>query len=508
MKHVVVIGAGPAGLTAAYELLTQADDMKVTVVEETGCIGGISKTVPIRGNLMDIGGHRFITKDQRVIDFWEKMLPLQGHPSLDDKMLGRACSLNEGGPDPEMTDAVLLMRHRISRILFDSKFYDYPMSLKLDTIKNLGLKDTSLVGLSYLRSLLHRLPEESLENYYINHFGHKLYSMFFEDYTENLWGRHPSKIDASWGAQRVKGVSVGSVLHDAIATTIGSTGSRTGNYHTDEFRYPKFGPGQMWETVASGIKEHGGKFLMNTKVCSFSVEEGRIRSLGLKTETGLSQIDADMIISSMPVKDLISGMNNVPRDVSRIADGLPYRDYMVMGVLLKKLNLKNTTGIKTLGNTVPDCWIYVQDKNVKMGRIQIFNNWSPYLVADPMHTIWVGPEYFVSEGDELWSMSDEEFSRFVIREMTKLGLIDSPKDVLDTHLERIRKAYPAYCDTYSEMDKVRSYLLGIDNLYCVGRNGQHRYNNMDHSMITSFETVRSILQNGAGRADIWAVNTE
>lgn len=210
----------------------------------------------------------------------------------------------------------------------------------------------------------------------------------------------------------------------------------------------------------------------------------------------------------MPIKDLVAGMNNVPSDIHRIAAGLPYRDYMTLGVLVKKLKLKNQTKLRTVGNIVPDCWVYVQDRTVKMGRFQIYNNWSPYMVQDLENSVWLGLEYFVNEGDEMWNMSEKDFSAFGVQEMIKLGLIENESDVLDTHLERVKKAYPAYFDTYSEMDTLRSWLSGIENLYCVGRNGQHRYNNIDHSMMTSFEAVKDILGGIKDKSNVWNVNTE
>ena len=217
---------------------------------------------------------------------------------------------------------------------------------------------------------------------------------------------------------------------------------------------------------------------------------------------------ADAFFSSMPVKDLVAGMNDVPADVARVAAGLPYRDFVTVGLLVDRLNLKNETSHKTLGNIVPDCWIYVQDTNVKLGRIQIFNNWSPYMVEDPEHTVWIGLEYFCDEGDDFWNMSEEACVAMAARELCAMGVIDSPDHVRMSHRERVKKAYPAYFDTYDEMDKVVAYLSSFENLYCVGRNGQHRYNNMDHSMATSFEAVDNLVAGVKTKDNIWNVNTE
>ncbi|MDD6806067.1 MAG: NAD(P)/FAD-dependent oxidoreductase [Clostridiales bacterium] len=508
MKKALVIGAGPAGLTAAYELLTKSEDMEVMVFEESDCFGGISKTVEYKGNRMDMGGHRFFSKIPEVNAWWDKMLPMQGSATYDDILLNRPMPLTEGGPDPEKEDRVMLTRHRVSRILFDNKFYDYPVTLKMETLKNMGFFTTMKVGFSYLAAILHKKPEDNLENFYINRFGRKLYSMFFEYYTENLWGRHPSEIDASWGAQRVKGLSVVAIIKDIFGKIFKKKNRKVETSLIEEFKYPKLGPGQLWDVTAEEITKLGGTIIKNAKVTKLQKEGDKIVSLTYVKDGQEVTVEGDYIISSMPVKDLVAGMNDVPAEPARIAAGLPYRDYMTLGVLVPKINLENKTKLKTVSNIVPDCWVYVQDRRVKMGRFQIYNNWSPYMIKDLENTIWIGLEYFVNEGDEFWNMTEEQFSAFGVQEMVNLGLIDSPDVVLDTHMEKVKKAYPAYFDTYDEMDKLVEYLKSIDNLYCVGRNGQHRYNNIDHSMVTSFETVKNILSGEKDKSNIWSVNTE
>ena len=508
MKKALVIGAGPAGLTAAYELLTKSDDMEVMVFEESDCFGGISKTVEYKGNRMDMGGHRFFSKIPEVNASWDNMLPMQGSATYDDILLNRPMPLTEGGPDPEKEDRVMLTRHRVSRILFDNKFYDYPVTLKMETLKNMGFFTTMKVGFSYLAAILHKKPEDNLENFYINRFGRKLYSMFFEYYTENLWGRHPSEIDASWGAQRVKGLSVVAIIKDIFGKIFKKKNRKVETSLIEEFKYPKLGPGQLWDVTAEEITKLGGTIIKNAKVTKLQKDGDKIVSLTYVKDGQEVTVEGDYIISSMPVKDLVAGMNDVPAEPARIAAGLPYRDYMTLGVLVPKINLENKTKLKTVSNIVPDCWVYVQDRRVKMGRFQIYNNWSPYMIKDLENTIWIGLEYFVNEGDEFWNMTEEQFSAFGVQEMVNLGLIDSPDVVLDTHMEKVKKAYPAYFDTYDEMDKLVEYLKSIDNLYCVGRNGQHRYNNIDHSMVTSFETVKNILSGEKDKSNIWSVNTE
>lgn len=510
MKQVVIIGAGPAGLTAGYELLRKApEEYSVTIYEESNAIGGISRTVRYKGNRMDIGGHRFFSKDKEVMQWWQDMMPRQGKPSFDDIKLNRQKNLAAEGPDPEETDRVMLVRNRVSRIYYKKKFFDYPVSLKWDTIKNMGFTTTMEAGFSYLGSTVSKLPEDSLENFYVNRFGRKLYSMFFEGYTEKLWGRHPREISADWGAQRVKGLSIMGVIKDMFGKVTGIKGDKVETSLIEEFYYPKYGPGQLWETTAEEFKALGGEIVMNAKVTRINTNaQDTVESIVIEQDGAEKTITGDIFISSMPVKDLVAGMNDVPAHEAKIAAGLPYRDFVTVGLLLDKLELKNETDIRTLGNIVPDCWIYVQDVGVKMGRIQIFNNWSPYMVSDPEHKVWIGLEYFCTEGDKFWNLSDRDTILFATGELVKMGIIARNATVYAAHREKVKKAYPAYFDTYDEMDKLIAYLNKFNNLFCVGRNGQHRYNNMDHSMATSFETVKNILGGVTDKTNIWNVNTE
>lgn len=509
MKKVIIVGAGPAGLTAAYELLDKSKKYQVIILEETDAIGGISKTVNYKGNRMDMGGHRFFSKVPEVNEWWEKMLPTQGFMPIDDVTLNRISSVTDGGPDPEKTDLVMLRRNRLSRIFFKNKFFDYPISLKFETLKNLGFLTTIVVGFSYLKSVIFKRKENSLEDFYINRFGKKIYSMFFENYTFNLWGRHPSEISPEWGAQRVKGLSIKAILKDIFDKMFNKKNRKVETSLIEEFSYPKLGPGELWELTASKIEEMGGSIIKNAKVIEIHKnKKGLISGVSYLKDGEKLDLKGDILISSMPLKDLVTNMNDVPKKYLKIATGLPYRDYITVGVLINKMYLENKTKIKTISNIVPDNWVYVHDKKVKMGRFQIYNNWSPYLVADINNTIWMGLEYFCNEGDELWNMDDESFAKMGINEMITLGIIKDESNVLDSHVERVKKAYPAYFDTYDKIVDLRKYLNKITNLYCVGRNGQHRYNNLDHSMCTSFETVKNILSNIKEKDNIWNVNTE
>ena len=508
MKKAIIIGAGPAGLTAGFELLKQSKEYEAVILEESADIGGISRTVQHHGNRMDIGGHRFFSKDDAVMQWWDDLLPRQGRPSYDDLKLDRPVPLKEGGPDPEKEDRVMLTRNRVSRIYYKKKFFDYPVKMNKNTIVNMGFATTMKAGFSYLHSTVRKLPEDSLENFYINRFGKKLYSMFFEGYTEKLWGRHPREISADWRAQRVKGLSILAILKDIVRKKKGKTDKQTETSLIEEFYYPKFGPGQLWETAAREFEKMGGRIEKGCKVVRILTEGAEVKGVVFQRNGKEETLEGDLVISSMPLKDLVEGMADAPEEIRAISAGLPYRDFVTVGLLVKKLNLKNETQLKTLSNIVPDCWIYVQDTGVKLGRIQIFNNWSPYLVQNPEETVWIGLEYFCREGDSYWNMSEEEWVALGTNELVKMGVISSADEVMDSHREQVKKAYPAYFDTYAQIDTLIEWLNRFGNLYCVGRNGQHRYNNMDHSMVTAFETVKNILSGEASKDNIWNVNTE
>lgn len=511
MKNIVIIGAGPAGLTAAYELLNSGQDFRIVILEETDAIGGISRTVSFQGNRMDIGGHRFFSKDKDVVEWWKKMMPLQGGKTYDDKVLGRSSVLEVGGPDPEKEDRVMLVRRRVSRIYYHNKFFDYPISLKWQTIHQMGFFCTLKAGFSYLASCIHKKEEDCLENFYRNRFGKQLYSMFFEGYTEKLWGRHPSVISADWGSQRVKGLSVIAIIKDMLRKLLpGKKNEEVETSLIEEFWYPKYGPGQLWETVAGEIQKKGGEILFGSRVVGLERKpDGNIEKVVYEKDGQKVAAETDIVLSSMPLKDLVESMPDVPEEVQEVAKGLPYRDFVTVGLLVPSLNLKNETKIPTLNNLVPDCWIYVQDTGVKLGRIQIFNNWSPYMVEKPDESVFVGLEYFCQEGDDFWNMTEKECVEYAIGELVKMGILASERDVLKFHRERVKKAYPAYFDTYDRIDEVIAYLnKSCGNLYCIGRNGQHRYNNMDHSMATAFEAVKNILAGSGDKANVWNVNTE
>jgi protoporphyrinogen oxidase len=530
-KVAVIAGAGPAGLTAALELL-RTTDVKPVIFEAEDVIGGISRTARYKGNRMDIGGHRFFSKSDTVMDWWQGILPLQGVASKDDIAIGRKVPLTEGGPDPEKTDYVMLCRSRLSRILFLRKLFNYPISLNGDTIRNLGLWRMMKIGLSYIKvQLMPARKENSLEDFMINRFGVELYRTFFRDYTEKVWGVPCSKISPDWGGQRIKGLSITKTVVHAVKQIFAgkkkAEGAADGANEADirqkdtetsligQFLYPKFGPGQLWETVAEKVQEMGGKIVMNARVVGVNRDgtgsrvESVVVDYGRYTET----VPCDYFLSTMPVKELVVAMDNeknpVPDEVRRVSDGLVYRDFITVGLLLDKLEIKNPAKPGTPESKlkfVADNWIYVQESDVKLGRIQIFNNWSPYLVADP-EKVWIGLEYFATEGDEMWRMPDDDFIKFAIAELDKID-VARPESVRDAVVFHIKKAYPAYFGTYGEFDKVRSYLDPIDNMFLMGRNGMHKYNNMDHSMLAAMEVVKCIRENSTDKTSLWSVNSE
>jgi protoporphyrinogen oxidase len=511
-RKFIVIGAGPAGLTAAYKIVTEIPGAEVCIFEETERNGGISTTISYHGNRIDIGGHRFFSKSKAVNDFWQKLMPLQGRGAKDDILLDVKKTFAADGPDPEKTDEVMLVRNRVSRIFYRRKFFDYPISLKMQTFLNMGFLNTIRAGISFLYSSIMKREENSLEDFYINRFGKHLYRMFFEDYTEKVWGIHPSKLSHDWGSQRVKELSVSAIIKESLAKIFNPRYQTNQASLIERFVYPKMGPGQLWSIVAERIKNSGGIIQYNTKVIGLNATSGRIKEITVKYNGIRETIPCDILLSTMPVKDLIEAINGgggekAPVHVTHAAKELPYRDFITVGLLLKKLKLQNKTRIKTIQNIVPDCWIYIQERDVRIGRLQIFNNWSPYMVKNPFDTVWIGLEYFCNENDEMWNMDDGAFIDFAIGELVKINIINK-EDVLDATRVRIKKAYPAYFGSYSEMNAIRMYLDTIENLYCLGRNGQHKYNNMDHSMLTAMEAVHLIKTGGNDKSVVWDVNTE
>lgn len=442
--------------------------------------------------------------------WWLEVMPMQSSPACDELLLG--ATRTGGTADPEMTDRVMLRRNRVSRIYYLRRFFDYPVTLSKGTLSAMGFSRTVKAGIGYLLSVVKKQPETTLENFYINRFGKPLYQMFFENYTEKVWGVHPSNLGADWGVQRVKGLSIRAILRDVFTKKLVKKrdSSKVETSLIEEFIYPKYGPGQLWETVADEAKKAGAVIELETTVKKVHIDNDRVVAVTVVGADGAEKrVDCDFFISSMPIKNLVASLEGteVPADVSEIAAALPYRDFITVGILVKDLNIKNRTKIRTYNNRIPDTWIYVQERDVKLGRIQIFNNWSPYMVKDYENTIWLGLEYFCDEGDEMWNMADNEFIQMAIYELESIGIIDSG-NVVDAVRIKMPKAYPAYFGGYYQIDKVKMFLDKIQNLYCIGRNGQHRYNNMDHSIMTALETVRAIERKDDDRSAIWNVNTE
>jgi protoporphyrinogen oxidase len=514
-NKVVVIGAGPAGLTAALELLEKGEYHPV-VLESGQQVGGISRTVEFKGNRIDIGGHRFFSKSDRIMSRWLELLPQQGSPAKDDLLLGREGNISRepGAPDPEKTDRVMLVRRRLSRIFFLGKLFNYPVTLGISTLRGLGPARTARIVGSYLKRRLFPIrSERSLEDYFINQFGEALYRFFFKDYTEKVWGIPCDRIPPKWGRQRVKGLSITGVIAHALGRHLARKGdlSQKG-FNTsliERFLYPKLGPGQMWEAFASAIRERGGEIRTGHRVTGLRrVGDRIVAAITLDEATGeSSDVEGSHFISSMPVRELIAGIDPPPpEEVLRVAEGLQYRGLITVGLLVRKLKIRNDTGTRTPGDTVPDNWIYIQETSVKLGRLQIFNNWSPYMVAD-CGTVWLGLEYFCNEGEELWGLADDAMVEFAVEELCRIGFLERP-DALDGLVIRESMAYPAYFGAYERFGVIRDFTDGIANLYLVGRNGMHRYNNQDHSMMSAMAAVETILSGNRSKDAIWRVNLE
>ncbi|MFY0692788.1 MAG: NAD(P)/FAD-dependent oxidoreductase [Paracoccaceae bacterium] len=517
-KVALIVGGGPAGLTAAYELATRTDITPI-VFEADDQVGGISRTVNYKGNRIDIGGHRFFSKSNRVMHWWSEMLPLEASAAdAGDLTIGYQNQQNTvetagAAADPEQVDEVMLVRSRISRILFDKTFYDYPIKLSVRTFANLGFARTLRIFGSYFRARLRPIrPERTLRDFIINRFGTELFATFFENYTEKVWGVPCHEIPADWGAQRIKGVSITGLIKHALGKLVPKkrdiAQKDVETSLIERFLYPKFGPGQLWEVVARKVEEAGGTVRMNTRVTRVHHAGGRITGLDVMTPDGKTGfIAGDMVFSSMPIQQLIGGWQPpAPAPVTDVAQGLVYRDFITVGVLLRKMTLGGGVDGHDLAERVSDNWIYIHEPDVQVGRVQLFNNWSPYLVADPS-TVWLGLEYFVNESDAFWQSDDADIIALAKRELETLG-VAARADVLDAVVIRTPKAYPAYFGTYDRLDEIRDYVMGFDNLYCVGRNGMHRYNNQDHSILTALVAVDGIAEGRDRRAETWQINTE
>jgi protoporphyrinogen oxidase len=513
-RTAVIIGAGPAGLTAAYELL-QRTDVTPIVLEKSEYMGGISRTVNYKGNRIDIGGHRFFSKSDRVMEWWLSILPMQGAGGRDVEIAYRSkratVAGDPAGPDPAATDRVMLVRSRKSRIYFLRRFFDYPIRLSRDTLGKLGVARTIRIGVSYVRSALFPIRREtSLEDFFINRFGRELYRTFFRDYTEKVWGVPCREISAEWGAQRVKGLSVLKTLQHAVRGVF-RTGADVSQKTTEtslieRFLYPKLGPGQMWEEVATLVRARGGEIHTGTDVQGIRLEGNRVAAVTARGPDGCArELRGDFFFSTMPVKELIRAIGpGVPPSVAAVSEGLVYRDFITVGLLLTGLRVAED---RPEGRQlIRDNWVYVQEPDVRVGRMQVFNNWSPYMVADP-GTVWIGLEYFCYESDDLWSKPDAEMIRLAVEELARIDIID-PGAVLDATVIRMPKTYPAYFGTYDRFDEIRAWVDRVENLFLVGRNGMHKYNNQDHSMLTAMVAVDNIVAGRTDKANLWAVNAE
>ena len=458
MKHypVAIVGAGPAGLTAAYELVKEG--IIPVVLEKGDKVGGIARTETYKGYRFDIGGHRFYTKVAAVQELWQEVLG------------------NEFIKVP-----------RLSRIFYRGKFFNYPISA-FNTLFNLGIIESALIILSYVKVRIWPLPEEkTFEQWVINRFGERLYKTFFKTYTEKVWGIPCSEIQADWAAQRIKGLSLTTAIINAL---FGSNDTKT---LIKEFDYPALGPGMMWEKFAEAVENKDGKVYLDTKVISFEREGNKIKSITAEQNGELVQYSADNFITSMPISALIARLKpQPPEEVLHAARSLKYRDFLIVALIVDRKDL------------FPDNWIYIHSPEVKVGRIQNFKNWSAALVPDVSKSC-LGMEYFCSVGDEIWEMSDAELIELATRELVGLGLATTA-EVEDGVVIRQPKAYPVYDGEYrGHLEVLEGFLKGMENLQTIGRNGMHRYNNQDHSMLTGMLAVRNIL---GEKHDLWDVNTE
>ncbi len=479
-------------------------------------MGGLARTVNYKGNRMDIGGHRFFSKSDRVMDWWLRILPIETTRREDIRLVyhnqARTVTARNGTAERGNADNVMLVRPRVSRIYFMRKFFDYPMKPNAETLWKLGAFRAARIAMSYLRATLLPRAECTLEDFFINRFGSELYRTFFKSYSEKVWGVRCDQISAAWGAQRVKGLSVSKTLLDAARRKLNGTNGNSELSQKDgetsliqEFLYPKFGSGQMWEQVACHVRRHQGEILTGWSV--EHIEQSNERCItgvwARHSETGeLRRFAGDYYFSSMPVKELVEAMEpEAPAEVRDVASGLVYRDFIMVGLLCRRLGLKDS-----VQNHIQDNWIYIHDPGVRAGRLQIFNNWSPFMAADPTK-VWIGLEYFCNQSDAFWSKPDTEIIEVAKRELGAIELLH-PADVLDATVLRIEKAYPAYFGSYDRFPRIVEWADRFDNLFLIGRNGMHKYNNQDHSMLTAMTAVDNIIAGIRSRENLWSLNTE
>lgn len=509
----IIIGAGPGGLTAAVELLRRSGITPI-VIESGDQVGGISRTVKYKGNRMDIGGHRFFSKSDRVMRWWLDMMPIETAAARDGQLRyqgqEREVPLSASVTDPLLQDRVMLVRQRRSRIYFLRRFFDYPIRLTADTFRKLGIRRTFFSGISYLRAtLMPKREEHTLEDFLINRFGRQLYLTFFKSYTEKVWGVPCHQISAEWGAQRIKGLSLRSVVthffkkHFRSAPSNDIAQKQTETSLIEKFLYPKFGPGQLWEHAADLVRQGGGEIHLGITIDRIHADSDRIIAVEGRSQNGeCITFSGDCFFSTMPVRDLVRALSvEVPEGVKAVSEGLMYRDFITVGLLASRLFISEPDG-----TLLKDNWIYIQEPDVLVGRLQIFNNWSPWLVGSK-DKVWIGLEYFCNDTDPLWKLSDEEMARFAIQEVVKIGILRA-EDVEDAHVVRVPKTYPAYFGTYDRFHVIRDYIDRFENLFLVGRNGMHKYNNQDHSMLTAMTAVDNIVNGVTTKDNIWAINTE
>ncbi|HVU56042.1 MAG TPA: NAD(P)/FAD-dependent oxidoreductase [Puia sp.] len=515
-KTAIIIGAGPAGLTAAYELLQRTDIVPI-IMEKTDDIGGISKTINYKGNRMDMGPHRFFSKSDRVMEWWLKIMPLTQKPDAPleisyqnkKRVIEDPCSYKEDNHAGRM-----LVIPRLTRIYFLRKFFSYPIQFSLETLKSLGLTRTIRILLSFLKARLLSRTEKNLEDFMINRFGKALYLLFFKDYTEKVWGHPCNEISAAWGAQRIKGLSLSkAILSAARSLKNGKSQDITQKDKEtsliEQFLYPQYGPGSLWEEVARQIEEKGGKIYKHHAVSNIYTTGGDVCSIhATDTRTGeLVLFKGNYFFSSMPIQELIETMEApVPEEVKNIAAGLQYRDFINVGILLKQLSGSKKNSMERQRLELKDNWIYIQERDVKVGRLMIYNNWGGSMINDP-NTTWIGMEYFCNKTDEFWALDDAAIQAMAIAELEKMDLA-CVEDVLDSTVQRMEKTYPAYFGTYEKFPVLQEYISKFSNLFLVGRNGMHKYNNADHSMLTAMVSVDNIIAGVTSKENIWSINTE
>jgi len=491
-KTAIILGAGPSGLACAYELLQSKSGIKPVIIEKLPISGGLARTIYLNDSGIDIGGHRFITKDRYILSILRKFLKIQNTPSVDDVILQRKRKHFKDCINLSNDENILLIRDKYCHLLKNNSFFDFPIKFNKATYDNLGFSNFINAFVDYIKQYFNKNKPENLEEFFIKNHGQYIYEQFYKDYSIKLWGLDLNEIFCSWAEKRLKGFSFLKRIYYFILSHISYLRELTAILPECQFYYPKYGCSQLWNLMSEYIINNGGEIHFNATFSEMSVNENKIISIDYVNNNEKNTLFGDYFISSIPIRDLIKGIDS-PYDIKQNALNLSYRDYIIVSFYVKNFNFKNITKYKTINDIMPDNWIYIQENDVYTSRIQIMNNWSPYLVKDFEKNYIISLEYFTNKNHNLWKLTNEELKAIALSDAVKLNLFGK-EDVINSYVLKEQDAYPIYCAAYKNIDKIKKYINEFDNLYLIGRNGRHEYCNMDFAMVCGINIARGLIK--------------